>query len=122
MHDHCQRPARTTAGAARRPHESRGFTLLELLLVIVLIGFIASVVVPRIGLAGSSAKAHMCDQFTSDLNAAAEKYYFANGTAPDSVHDLQGDNYYGPDLPTCPVNGTPYQINPATGRLTPHGH
>ena len=95
----------------------RGFSLLELLLVVTIIGVIASVVLPRIGKSG-----RVCLEYTAQLIVAAEKFFLANGKTPKVVNQLQADEYYGAEIPVCPVDGRAYRLNPTTGRVVGHHH
>lgn len=107
---------------ASRINQRRGFSLLELLAVTVIIGIIASVTIPRIGQSASLAKGKVCLQYKADVNTASEKYFIATGDVPKTLLDLQTDDYYGPELPTCPVDGTGYKLDSKTGRVIGHDH
>ena len=99
-----------------------GFSLLELLAVTTLIGIVAAVVVPRLGQSGSLAKGKVCSQFKADLNTAAEKFFIIHGSHPTSSTQLIGDEFYGPEIPTCPVDGSNYEWDPVKGRIEGHLH
>ena len=99
-----------------------GFTLLEMLAVITLLGILATVVLPRIGVAGSTAKQKVCLQYRADLNNAVEKYFLKNGKQAASVDDLVPEAYYGAQIPACPVDGASYALDPETGRVSGHAH
>lgn len=104
------------------PKRRHGFSLLEMLAVTTLIGIVAAVIVPRLGQIGSHAKSNVCHQYKADLNTAAEKYFLATGDFPRQDADLADDEYYGPVVPVCPVDGSSYQFNPSSGRVTGHTH
>ena len=104
-----------------RSRAYHGFSLLELLAVVTILGIIAVVVVPRIGVQGFTAKAKVCDQYVSDVNAAIERYYFDTGSWPAQLSDLTPD-YYPEAIPPCPATGVPYAIDPTTHSVTPHHH
>jgi prepilin-type N-terminal cleavage/methylation domain-containing protein len=99
----------------------RGFSLLELLAVVTILGVLAVIIVPRISIPGYNAKSKVCDQYVSDINAAIERYYFDNGTFPTTLGDLT-PNYYPEAIPPCPANGAPYAIDGTTHSVTPHNH
>jgi prepilin-type N-terminal cleavage/methylation domain-containing protein len=66
----------------------RGFTLVELLIVIVILGILAGIVVFAVGNLGTSAKTNACNTEKQTLNTALEAYkattgsYPSDGTAP----------------------------------------
>ena len=99
----------------------RGFSLLELLAVVTILGIIAAVIVPRIGVQGFTAKAKVCDQYVSDINAAIERYYFDHGSFPAQLSDLIPD-YYPDAIPPCPATGAAYTIDPTAHAVMPHSH
>ncbi len=102
-------------------HARPGFSLLEMLAAITIIGIIAVIVIPRLSTQGWTAKAKVCDQYVGDINAAIERYYFDNGVYPTTLTDLQG-NYYPDVIPVCPATGAAYSMNPASHAVAPHNH
>jgi len=90
---------------ARRGRKT-GFSLLELLAVVTILGIIAVVVIPRISVSSDTAKKNANKQNIAEINGAVERYYFENGTWP-VLATLGGDANYFPDgLPTNPMAGT----------------
>jgi len=78
-------------------HLRRGFTLVEILIVVVILGILAAVVVPQFARAVSdSSQTATFDQLTRVRRAVS--YYFAtnNGTYPTIV---AGDGTWGPMVP-----------------------
>ena len=101
-----------------------GFTLIEILAVVVILGILAGVVVPRVLGSSATAKANACHQNKSVINRAVEKWYFYNGTWPlAALTDVGADVNYFPDgIPVCPVDSTAYALDPVTNRITGHAH
>jgi type II secretory pathway pseudopilin PulG len=93
-----------------------------MLAVVTLIGILAAVALPRIGVAGSTAKRKVCLQYRADINSAAEKFFLKNGRQATSTRDLDPDEYYGAAILGCPVDGSAYTLDPATGRVSEHNH
>jgi general secretion pathway protein G len=96
--------------------QRRAFTLVEILLVVVIIGILAALVIPRI--AGSSERARLTAA-TADINggikSALGAYEVDNGFYPRSLQDLltqpaNAKNWHGPYLDKIPVDpwGNPY--------------
>lgn len=102
----------------KRSLARRGFSLLELLAVVTILGIIAVVVIPRISVSSSTAKANANNQNKSEINSAVERFYFTNGTWPaNDLSDIGADpNYFPNGLPTNPVDGSAYTLNAATHR------
>lgn len=94
----------------------RGFSLLELLAVVVLLGIIAAIVVPRIASPTDQARSSTADHMTSSINSAIEQYRVEHGTWPTTLDDLVPD--YLPDgVPDCPLPGKTFQIDSTTHRV-----
>ncbi len=88
----------------------RAFTLVEILLVVVIIGILAALVIPRI--AGSSERARITAT-TTDINggikSALGQYEVDMGSYPKSLQDLvtppsNARDWHGPYLESLPVD------------------
>ena len=102
----------------------KAFSLLELLAVITLLGIIAVVVIPRIAISSSSAKLTADRQNIAEINSAVERYYWETGNWPaNDLSDIKANlNYFPQGIPTCPVDGSTYALDPTTKRVTGHSH
>lgn len=65
-----------------------GFTLVELLLVLVILALIAGLVLPSIIGQAEGAKARSASSQISRLSMAVESYYLDTGNTPGSLEDL----------------------------------
>ncbi|MDN5344486.1 MAG: ral secretion pathway protein [Clostridia bacterium] len=88
---------------------NKGFTLLELLAVIALIGILAGLIVPRIASSQSDAKSKTVEANVQMLQAAVERYYYDKGSYPTD----DGDESWIDDL--APYIGTDPAKIKATG-------
>jgi general secretion pathway protein G len=102
-------------------HVRRGFTLLEMLVVVTVTGILAVIVIPRISIQGWNAKSKVCDQYVSDINSAVERFNFETGAFPTTLSDLTPD-YYPEAIPVCPNTGLAYSLDPTTHAVLPHSH
>jgi general secretion pathway protein G len=93
-----------------KTNSRRGFTLTELMLVVVIIGILAALVIPKI--AGNSERARVTAA-TADINggikSALGQYEIDNGFYPKSLQDLlvqpsNAKNWHGPYLDKLPVD------------------
>ena len=75
-----------------------GFTLIEILVVVVIIGILAAIALPQYKLAVGKAKYSTLKTITKNIADAVNRYYLVNNTAPDSAAnldiDLQVSNEY----------------------------
>jgi prepilin-type N-terminal cleavage/methylation domain-containing protein len=97
-----------------------GFSLLELLAVVTILGIIAVVVIPRITVSAGTAKANAHSQNISEINSAVERWYFTTGAWPaDDLSDIGADKNYFPDgLPNNPNTGVmDYELDAASHRV-----
>lgn len=65
-----------------------GFSLIELLVVLVILGIIASLVVPNILGRLTGAKVKAAEAQITQLASAIDSYYLDNGELPDELRDL----------------------------------
>ena len=66
----------------------RGFTLVELLLVLVILALIAGLVLPGIIGKAESAKAKAASSQISRISMSVESYYLDTGNVPSSLDEL----------------------------------
>lgn len=95
----------------------RGFTLVELLLVLVILALIAGMVLPGIIGKAESAKAKAASSQISRLSMSVESFYLDTGITPSSLEELVNQppgvtGWNGPYIKTSLLNdpwGQPYQ-------------
>ena len=96
-----------------------GFSLLELLAVVTILGIIAAIIVPRVTVSSDTAKQRVRDHHKATINAAVERWYVDKGSWPlDNLSNIGADVNYFPDgIPTNPVDGSAYSLNATTDQV-----
>lgn len=106
---------------------SRAFTIIELVLVIVTLGLIAAITIPRIAASASDAKKNTCATNIALINRLIE--YWAVDNDQEYLRNqgkfrtllLNNADYFPDGPPVCPY-GDAYKYDAATNRVTPHNH
>src|SRR3954471_8075505 len=96
-----------------------GFSLMELLAVVTILGIIAAIIVPRVAVSSDTAKTKVNAHNKATINAAVERWYIEKGVWPvAAMTDIGADVNYFPDgIPTNPTNNTAYTLNATTHRV-----
>jgi prepilin-type N-terminal cleavage/methylation domain-containing protein len=98
-----------------------GFTLVELLIVVLILAALAAIAVPRIGQSAVNARRRACQSNISIINGQIELYHTQEDAPPTDFDTLANNPAYFPSgPPKCPF-GTLYVIG-ANGHITPHAH
>jgi general secretion pathway protein G len=88
--------------AAPRPRAAAGFTLVEMMVVMVLIAILLTIAVPRYFSTVDNGKLSVQRQNIAALRDAIDKYYGDEGKYPPTLQDLV-DKRYLREVPVDPV-------------------
>ncbi|MEN1680108.1 MAG: prepilin-type N-terminal cleavage/methylation domain-containing protein [Planctomycetota bacterium] len=105
-------------------YRRNGYTLMELLGVLAVIGVTAAAVLPHVGLHQDAGDGAACQMQKGVIEAQVQLWLRDKGALPaTSLGDIGSDTGYFPaGLPTCPAGGGAYTIDASTGRVTGHDH
>lgn len=101
----------------RKMINKKGFSLVELMIVVVIMGILIAIAIPMYGRITQNSKNKTCASNIDTIEKAASVYFAENGKAPESIDVLEFDG----GAPVCPwaediVPG--YSVTPGTeGKL-----
>ena len=105
-------------------NKERGFTLVEMVLAVLILGILAYVAIPRITESADKAKIMTCRSNVNIMNRQIEWYFTNEGAWPTSLQTVTGSPKYFPErTPICPVDETMlYEYDATTHRVAFHDH
>ena len=100
-----------------------GFTLVELMIVVLILGALAAIAIPRIMGGAAKAKKNGCHTNIDSLNVQLELYNANNSGYPATLDVLTALTDYFPDgVPKCPVTDAAYPDALVNDRVDDSGH
>jgi prepilin-type N-terminal cleavage/methylation domain-containing protein len=93
----------------------KGFTLIELIIVVAILGVLAMIAIPRITTSTTTAKANACATNIDIIDTQVEMYYSDKSSYPTWAVLIADVNYFPDGAPVCPSSGT-YTIDGTTHR------
>lgn len=91
----------------------RGFTLIEILVVVAILALLVALVLPNLFRARATAARNICIGNMMQLEAAKQRWAINEGKGSDDVptfDDIVGPEDYLKEIPICPSSGS-YSIN-----------
>jgi len=108
---------------ARKGSFTRGFTLVEIMIVVLILGILLAIAVPNFVTARTISRTQTCIANLKEINTAKEQYAIENGliTGSEVDDDAALVPTFMPEWPTGPIPGT-YTANPVGADPTFNGN
>jgi prepilin-type N-terminal cleavage/methylation domain-containing protein len=94
----------------------KGLTLIELLIVVIILGALAAIAIPRMSQNSANAKLRACQSNIATMNTQIEAYYSDNEEWPVFATLVADANYFPDGAPSCPSGGN-YTMSATTYRV-----
>ncbi len=97
----------------------KGLTLIELLIVVIILGALAAIAIPRMSSSSDTAKRRACQTNQATMDTQIELYHAnsSDGSWPTFATFVIDANYFPDGAPACPSNGT-YSMSTTTHRTS----
>ena len=90
-----------------RTGKSSGFTLVEIMIVVAIIGLLAAIAIPNFVKARGTAQKNACIRNLREIDGAKEQWALENKkSAGTAIDEPQVNSYIKGGAPSCPGGGT----------------
>ncbi len=97
----------------------KGFTLVEIMIVVAIIGLLAAIAIPAFVRARTTSQRNACINNLRQVAGAIDQWAIETGQAPDAaVVEAEVATYIKGGMPTCPVGNAVYGMTTVNANPT----
>jgi len=105
-----------------RTSSNKGFTLVEIMIVVAIIGLLAAIAIPNFVRARTQSQKNACINNLRQIDSAVQTWALENKEAPNAAVSFSDISSYLKNSVVCPSGGTTfadsYQLNGVTNKPT----
>jgi len=90
---------------------TKGFTLVEIMIVVAIIGLLAAIAIPNFVKARETAQEKSCVNNLRQIDGAKDQWALEQGKSSGDACTIGDITPYLRNAPTCPVGPTAYSVN-----------
>lgn len=98
-------------------HKEAGFTLIEMLIVLMIITVLIILLVPNLSKRSEDVHSHGCSALINTVQAQVQAYQLDEGKLPNSLDTLVTEKYIEAEQKSCP-NGEALKYNQSDGKVS----
>lgn len=97
-----------------KQHCRDGFTLVEIMIVVAIIGLLAAIAIPNFVKARKTAQGNACINNLRQIDSAIQQFALEHNAKDDAlINSTQVAEYMrNKEMPVCPTGNTPYKVGP----------
>lgn len=99
-------------------NNQRGFTLIEMLIVLMIVSVLMLLIIPNLGNKGKEVKDKGCEALVSVVQTQVDSYYLENNEYPSDMDVLVDDKYIRPNQKQCPNSETTLVYDAVDGKVS----
>jgi prepilin-type N-terminal cleavage/methylation domain-containing protein len=92
-------------------NRKQGFTLVEIMIVVMIIGLLAAIALPGFARARATSQKNACINNMRQIESAIDQFAIENGGIGTTAVTVGGLTPYLKDWPACPIGDTSYVVS-----------